>query len=90
MLKEQIYPNRSVDTNVSLNPGMSNYESLLKYRNPEVNSMRCLKNIDKTCSSTVITLEWEEYPACMTGKDCKHPLYRIMAQEIRTGMPGTV
>jgi hypothetical protein len=36
--------------------------------------MICLRNKVKTCPSMVITLEWEEYPACIAGKECNyHP-----------------
>ncbi|MDP3103457.1 MAG: hypothetical protein Q8M95_02490 [Candidatus Methanoperedens sp.] len=36
--------------------------------------MICLRNKVKNCPSMVITPEWEEYPACMAGKECNyHP-----------------
>ena len=31
-----------------------------------------MRNKDKTCPSVLITIEWDEYPACMTGKGCNY------------------
>lgn len=36
--------------------------------------MKCLRNTDKTCSCTLITPDWEEYPACMADKELNYRL----------------
>ena len=60
--------------------------------NNEASSMKCLRNTDKNCSCTQITPDWEEYPACMTGKECNyHPeSFSVFVPERETEILGMV
>lgn len=53
--------------------------------------MICLRNKVKNCPSMVITPEWEEYPACMAGKECNyHPdSFSVFVAKRETEILGT-
>lgn len=56
----------------------------------EAITMICLRNKVKNCPSTVITLEWEEYPACIAGKECNYQpeIIRVFVPERETEILG--
>ena len=51
--------------------------------------MICLRNKIKTCPSMEITLEWEEYPACIAGKECNYHFESFRVPERETQILGT-
>jgi len=57
----------------------------------EAITMICLRNKVKTCPSMEITIEWEEYPACMAGKECNYhnECFSVLAPERETEILGT-